>query len=254
MTRTVWPIFCGSILIIAHLHAAEPTYASPNYESRRFGVNPGNMMGGMMNPMHNLFGNSANRGGYNDYRYAYPAPPGYPPGYAYPGVPYGQPPVYDYGGAAPAPAYSSTPYQYRPQTPPAAPAPSNPAPAGSDNNRSNTPEPLSVTPGYHSSLQKRYRFRPLDNTQPTPAASPMTETPPRPMADETSMPSPVTQAPPLPASNPTDAEYSQRTQPPMGYPSQPPATRYAPQTGTDAGMPQEQTMKFRPWDKPGYSQ
>ncbi|MCU7906674.1 MAG: hypothetical protein KZQ76_12680 [Candidatus Thiodiazotropha sp. (ex Epidulcina cf. delphinae)] len=176
MTSSVWPIVCSAILITAHLHAAEPRYASPGYENRQFNVNPGNMM----NPMRNIFGYPGNPGGYNDYRYAYPAHPGYPPVYGHPGVPYGQPPIhYNYGGVAPTTAYPSAPYGYRPQTPAAAPAQTDSAPTGYGDNRSSTPGPLTTTPGHQFSPQERYRFRPLDNTQPTPDASPVVEATPR---------------------------------------------------------------------------
>jgi hypothetical protein len=189
-----------------------------DYSNRQFNVNPGNMMDGMFNPMRSFFGGS-NRysDDYSNYRYA--PPPAYQPGYgySYPAAPYGYPPVNpSYQPMPRAGGYpSNIPAQ---QTPTAASRAQPPqAPASS----SHTPA-TSGQPTY----SEHFRFRPLDTgAQPT-------------QRTEISMPS---------------------AQQPAALLNYPPTQQPSNQTTATQGIQiptESQTgqLKFRPLDKPGYSE
>ncbi|MCU7893176.1 MAG: hypothetical protein KZQ78_16950 [Candidatus Thiodiazotropha sp. (ex Ustalcina ferruginea)] len=239
MRCRVWPIICSTLLITAHLQAGEPQYESSN-SGRRFNVNPGNMMNGMPNPMRNMFGGSNRyRGNYDNYRYAPPPPPGYPPVYGYPGNPYPQPPInYSYPGQMPNSGHSALPQGGpQPQTPAAAPVQPQPTTTGYVNNRPNRPQPHVATTTYQPAYQESYRFRPLDTMQPTEENPPVTVTPVKEV---------ITEDPQQPA--------QETEQPPLSPQKQPTQTTYAPQTEALPIDQDDQMMRFRPLDKPGYSQ
>ncbi|MES9861624.1 MAG: hypothetical protein ABW157_21815 [Candidatus Thiodiazotropha sp. LLP2] len=208
--------------------------------SRQFNVNPNNMMGGMMNPMRNMFGGSGrNQGGYNDYYntpyYAPQAYPGYPQGYPYPSGNYGQPPM---GYGAPTAQYPVNP-GYQQPTQQASPTPSyTEQPA---QNYQSAPTSRSTTQ-YRSAPQEQFQFRPMDQQ---PAEQNSTGSLNMPYQQS---PTPTPQASSGYSSNPPSPQGYQ--QPPVyRNNSQDPSANYTPYN--DAVEP---TMKFRPLDQPGYSQ
>ncbi|MCU7945335.1 MAG: hypothetical protein KZQ72_01600 [Candidatus Thiodiazotropha sp. (ex Cardiolucina cf. quadrata)] len=260
MRCMVWPIICSTLLITADLQAGEPQYESSN-SGRQFNVNPNNMMNGMPNPMRNMFGGSNRyRDGYDNYRYAPPPPPGYPPVYGYPGNPYPQPPVpYSYPGQIPNSGHSALPQgSPQPQMPAAAPVQPQPTTTGYVNNRPNRPQPPVATTTYQPTYQESYRFRPLDTMQPTDENSPVTMTPVKEavqpvITEDPQQPAPVTQRPLAPLSYPS-YKAQETEQPPLSPQKQPTQTTYAPQTEALPIDQDDQMMRFRPLDKPGYSQ
>lgn len=220
MKTKVWLICSATLLISTQAHAVDPGYGDPSGSNRQFNVNPGNMMNGMFNPMHNFFGGS-DRYSNDYYNYRYPVPPAYAPGYGYPGAAY--PPVYP--GYQPPPqagGYAPTPSA---QQPPAAPATTQP------------PAPTyRAAPSTQPVYGEKYRFRPLHSDD-TSTAVPLDESPYQ-----------VPQAP---------TGYSATGQAARGssVPSSPYSTGpdYGPAIETAPGT-QERRMIFRPLDKPGYSQ
>ena len=255
MTRLAWLTICTlPILSCTQLIADE------NQDGRHFNINPGNMMNGMMNPMRNMFGGSnRDRGLYNDYYYndyQYYGPQAYPihpPEYGYPGSAYGQPPA-GYGAVPRGTYYPSNPgYQPQPQATPPSQTYSEPT----NPNRYRPPvEAPTAAPAYPSSPQEQFQFRPLDNQAsvpeqgqyaPTPYREPTSSLPAGPQA----LPGNRQPEPMAPLSYPP--QYNQQPATPS-YPAGAPnaSAGYMPQNETAA--PAEPAMKFRPLDKPGYSQ
>ncbi|MES9992138.1 MAG: hypothetical protein ABW098_09305 [Candidatus Thiodiazotropha sp.] len=216
MKTKVWLIVGGTLLISYQLKAEDS-----GYDNRQFTINPGNMMGGMFNPMNNFFGGSDPYP--NDYySYPYAPPPGYPPAYGYPGAGYGYPPLYPgyqplpQSGAYPAPGPTT-------EQPQSSTANVQPAPPATYN------QPPSVQPGF----TKKYRFRPLEANEPA--------------ANNNNSSSPITKQ--INSSVPAQ---------PMGQ-AVAPQYQEAPQGGYGQGRinqpaTQETQMKFRPLDQPGYSE
>ncbi|PVV08337.1 MAG: hypothetical protein B6D72_16615 [gamma proteobacterium symbiont of Ctena orbiculata] len=218
MKTKVWLIVSGTLLIANQLHAGDP-----GYDNRQLSINPGNMMDGMFNPMNSFFGGS-DRYPNDYYNYRYAPPPAYPPVYGHPGTDYGYPPVH--------PGYQSLP-----QTGgyPSPPAPAQ-QPQPSTVNVEPTPPPAynrapSVPPGY----AEKYRFRPLEATEPA-------------VENKGGSPYPQESAP--------QSGYS--AAPPMGQTAAP-QSRHAMEGGYGPSMgsqpqTQESQMKFRPLDQPGYTE
>ncbi|MES9828152.1 MAG: hypothetical protein ABW201_07805 [Candidatus Thiodiazotropha sp.] len=219
MKSKIWLLISGTLLISTHLQADDS-----DYSNRQFNGNPGNMMGGMFNPMRNFFGGS-NRYSDDYYNYRHAPPPGYHPGYGYPGAAYGYPPVYP--GYQPQRHADSNPANTPTQQTPTAAVDVKPPQAPPVSGYGST---VSDQPDYG----ERFRFRPLNSGK---------------LSTDSAVP-PATVTPQSPA--------------PLGYP----ATRQpAGQTAGTQGMQQsykpsmeaqydtqESQMKFRPLDKPGFSQ
>jgi hypothetical protein len=224
-------------------------------DGRHFNFNPGNMLGGMMNPMRNMWsGSNRDWGQYNDYdNYPYYAPQGYPyypPEYAYPRGVYGQPPAgYGYGTAPlPSPYPTDPGYQSPPQA--TLPNPGYTEPSATQHYPSSV-EPSEPLPSYSSSPQEQFHFRPMDQ-QPT-------------MQDPSQYSNtPYQQAPstqphlsfghanvPAPTGSMNDQqEYRQSPQDPAYQTSPTDSTAgYEPYSDT---VPVAPTMKFRPLDQSGY--
>ncbi|MCU7930426.1 MAG: hypothetical protein KZQ90_06470 [Candidatus Thiodiazotropha sp. (ex Codakia rugifera)] len=260
MRCMVWPTVCCTLLITTHLQAGEPQYESSN-SGRQFNVNPGHMMNGMPNPMRNMFGGSNRyRDGYDNYRYAPPPPPGYPPVYGYPGNPYPQPPLnYGYPGQIPNSGHPALPQgDPQPQTPAVAPVQPQPTTTEHVNNRPNRQQSPVATTTYQPVHQESYRFRPLDTMQPTEKESPVTAVPVKAAAQpvitkDPQQQTPVIQQPLAPFSYPAD-KVQETEQLPLSPQKQATQTTYAPQTETSPIGQEDKTMRFRPLDKPGYSQ
>ncbi|MES9941959.1 MAG: hypothetical protein ABW104_10850 [Candidatus Thiodiazotropha sp. 6PLUC2] len=237
MTRLKW-LTVFTLLVLG----ASELSAEDQQTGRHFNVNPNNMMGGMMNPMRNMFGGyDRDRGGYNNYNntpyYGPQAYPGYPQGQPYPGG-YAQPPA-SYN--TPAAQYPANPgYQQPVQQP--SPTPSyreqaspryQPAPA------------TGSTKQYGSAPQEQFRFRPIEQQA---AAQNSAQT----------LNTPYQQAPTSAAQTPS-AYYNSPTSP-QGI-QQPPAYQSSSEGASASYTPYneateqlEPTMKFRPLDQPGYSQ
>jgi hypothetical protein len=251
MMRITGLAFC----VITILCSSE-LFGEDHQDGRHFNFNPGNMMGGMMNPMRNMWGGS-NRdwGPYNDY-YNYPnyAPQGYPyypQEYAYPRGTYGQPPAgYGYGTAPSANPYPAAPGYYGSSPQATLPNPGYAEPSATQHYTPSV-EPSAPSPSYSSSPQEQFHFRPMDQ-QPTmsdprqysntpyqqaPSAQPQTS------SEHSNVPAPTG-----PIND--QQEYRQSLQDPTYQTSPTDSTAgYTPYSDTDPSAP---TMKFRPLDKPGY--
>ncbi|MEW8425211.1 MAG: hypothetical protein AB2654_06525 [Candidatus Thiodiazotropha sp.] len=216
MKTMAWLIVSGTLLISNQLHGGDP-----GYDNRQFTVNPGNMMDGMFNPMNSFFGGS-DRYPYDHYNYRHAPPPAYPPAYGHPGTSYGYPPVYPgYQSLPQTGGYSTPPAPVQQPQPPTANV--EPAPPAAYN------QAPSAQPGY----AEKYRFRPLDATEP--AAENKGGSPsPREAA-------PLSGYPPAPPMDQTAAPQSRHAM----------EGGYGPSRGSQT---QESQMKFRPLDKPGYTE
>ena len=243
------------ILIITSLCMSTPLVAQDGYysdsdsdgNSRHFNFNPGNMMNGMTNPMRSMFGSS--RRGYDDYPGAgYPPP--YPPTYGYPAYQPAHPGYAQPYQAPPAPTQAS-PYNY----PSAVPAPAEPvAPAQAPAQAPAYQPPTAAGQPYQPAFSEpaaasRYQFRPLEGTET--GANPAFRSPsqaPVPAAAGATQPTP-----PGLGSQPAGAPGNQPLAP-LNYPD-PSAGAYAsPAPVTQAPAPQpDPSHRFRPLDKPGYS-
>lgn len=238
MSRIKWLTVCALLIL-----RSTQLFGEGQQDTRHFNFNPNNLMGGMVNPMQNIFnGSNRNQGGYNNY---YNDP--YYPAQPYPYYPqsYGQPPT-SYGAP-------STPYSVNPgyQQQPAAQNPGHSEQAAPVYQQAPAPR---ATTTYNSSPQGQYKFRPMDR----PPASDNS-------AQNLSMPhlQPPSYEPQAttgyyPAPNPSAASnypqgYQQSPQPPA-YPSntQGGISNNAPYSG--AYIQADPSMKFRPLDQPGYSQ
>ncbi|MCU7881703.1 MAG: hypothetical protein KZQ66_16100 [Candidatus Thiodiazotropha sp. (ex Lucinoma aequizonata)] len=256
----LWPIICSTLLISTHLQAGEPQYKFSN-TGRQYNVNPSNMMNGTPNPMRNMFGGSNRyRDGYDNYRYVPPPPPGYPPVYGCPGNPYPQPPVpYSYPAQIPNNGYSILPQgSHQPQMPAAALVQPQPTTTGYINNRPNRPQSPVATTTYQPAYQESYRFRPLETMQPTKEDSPVIVTLVKEavqplITEDPQQPALVTQLPLASLSYPS-YKAQETEQPPLRPQKQPAQTTHAPQTEALSIDQDDQMMRFRPLDKPGYSQ
>ncbi|MGD8913205.1 MAG: hypothetical protein PVJ68_10755 [Candidatus Thiodiazotropha sp.] len=224
MKSKIWLLISGALLTSSHLQADDG-----DYSNRQFSVNPGNMVDGMFNPMRGFFGGS-NRYSDDYYKYRYAPPPAYQPGYGYgyPGSAYGYPPVYP--GYQPLPQTGGYPSNIPAQQPPAAAISTQPpqAPASSG-----FAPPASGQANY----SEQYHFRPLDSSeQPT---------------QGTVLSSPTTQQSHTPLNYPTTQQFpdqSAETQD-MITRDQTYRSNLEKAPGSEAGQ-----MKFRPLDKPGYSE
>ncbi|MEW8625270.1 MAG: hypothetical protein AB2551_05925 [Candidatus Thiodiazotropha sp.] len=224
MRRLKWLSLCTLIILGS-------TDLSAEGDTRQFNVNPGNMMGGMMNPMRNMFGGyDRNQGRYYDnYDSPYYAPqayPYYPQGYgAYPGTGYPQAPA---GYGAPSAQYPANPYQQPME--PAAQTPAYPEQAAPVYQQ---PQPVMqpATP-YANAPQEQFHFRPMDQQ-----STVQDSTPPA-----TSLyPQPQTTEPRGGQGYYSSPAPSAASAYPQGYQQQP-------------QVPVDPSMKFRPLDQPGYSQ
>ncbi|MBT3016933.1 MAG: hypothetical protein N0E58_07975 [Candidatus Thiodiazotropha endolucinida] len=231
MKSKIWLLISGTLLISTHLQADDS-----DYSNRQFNVNPGNMMGGMFNPMRNFFGGS-NRYSDDYYNYRHAPPPGYHPGYGYPGAAYGYPPVYP--GYQPQPHAGSQPANTPAQQTPTAAVDAKPPQA----------PPVS---GYGSTVSDQpvygegFRFRPLNSgEQATDKTIPATTT------GSTEIPTKVTPQSPAPLGYPAARQPAGQTAGTLG--AQTMQQSYKPSQEAQYGT-QESQMKFRPLDKPGFSE
>ncbi|MES9950968.1 MAG: hypothetical protein ABW118_18570 [Candidatus Thiodiazotropha sp.] len=222
MKSKIWLLISGALLISTHLQADDS-----DYSNRQFNVNPGNMMGGMFNPMRNFFGGS-NRYSDDYYNYRHVPPPGYHPGYGYPGAAYGYPPVY--------PGYQ--PQQHAGGNPANTPTQQTPT-AAVDVKPPQTP-PVS---GYGSTVSDRpdydggFRFRPLNSDKLS--------------TDSAETPATVTPQSPAPLGYPATRQPAGQTAGAQGMQTM--QQSYKPSMEAQYGT-QESQMKFRPLDKPGFSE
>jgi hypothetical protein len=210
MKSKIWLLISGTLLISTHLQADD------DYSDRQFNVNPGNMMGGMFNPMRSFFGGS-NRYSDDYYNYRYAPPPTYQPGYGYPAAPYGYPPVNP--SYQPMPQTGGYPSNIPVQQTSTAATRAQPSQAPASSNY--TPAP-SGQPTY----SEHFRFRPLDTgEQPT-------------QRTEISPPS------------------AQQAATPSNYPATPQSSNQTSDAQSMMIPPESQMgqLKFRPLDKPGYSE
>ncbi|MEW8070838.1 MAG: hypothetical protein AB2792_15055 [Candidatus Thiodiazotropha sp.] len=230
MKSKVWLLISGALLISIHLQADDS-----DYSNRQFSVNPGNMMGGMFNPMRNFFGGS-NRYSDDYYNYRYTPPPAYQPGYGYPGAAHGYPPVHP--GFQPLPqagGYSTSNPRQQP------PAPTVNA----------EPPQTPSTPSYGPAVSdqpvygEQFRFRPLNNEQLTGKTMQATTK----GGAEISVP--ATGQPLAPLSYPATQQPVDQTTGTQGMHSM--EQNFRPNPQLPSGTQQNQ-MKFRPLDKPGYSE
>ncbi len=223
-----------------------PAYESDN-TSRQFNFNPGNMMNGMSNPMRNMFGSSGRR--YDDYPNDRYTPPAYAPGYGYPAYPGYQPPAANYGYTPQQPAYP-LPYGYAPlygSPPQAEPAPA-PEPAYQP-----TPAPaMEYSPRRGGPNQESYRFRPLEAGEYPPPGTAMM--PDQGIGSDRPAPAYETAEPPpssYPQYTPQGPAYPQYAPQAYPEPADMPTTPASPPQ--QSWTPQDENVKFRPLDKPGYS-
>ena len=221
MRRLKWLSLCTLIILGSTDLFAEG-------DTRQFNVNPGNMMGGMMNPMRNMFGGyDRNQGRYYDnYDSPYYAPqayPYYPQGYgAYPGTGYPQAPT---GYGVPSAQYPANPGYQQPMEP-AVQTPAYPEQAAPVYQQ---PQPVMqpATP-YANAPQEQFHFRPMDQ--------------PSTMQNSAQPASPTYAQPQIAEPQGGSAYYaSPAPSAAQGYQQQP-------------QVPVDPTMKFRPLDQPGYSQ
>jgi hypothetical protein len=171
MTRIIWLAIC----VLSFLALPIMLSADEYQDGRHFSVNPGDMMGGMMNPMRDMFGGyDRDRGYYNAYPPTYYPPrayPQYPSKYAYPGMAHGQP----YSGYAPASPYYQAPPGYQPNID----APNYPSEPSVHQTPYPPSEQAATEPPYRSSpsAERPFHFRPMEPLQAeTPPAYPEAKT------------------------------------------------------------------------------
>ncbi|MET0089397.1 MAG: hypothetical protein ABW068_05130 [Candidatus Thiodiazotropha sp.] len=252
MTRWTW--LALSVLSVLNIPAS---LADDGQDSRQFNFNPGNMMGGMMNPMRGMFNGTDRDRGYYDNYYANPSyygPPGYPGEYGYPGGAYAQP----YPGYANGyPGYYAAPQPVPQELPSVRQQPDRePAPTYY--------EPQEAPPTYWQQPSKdAYSFRPMDSQPDAGGGYPETSAPypqpgtyTAPQSGYTSGYEPMPQDP-YQAGYESAPAYPAPSGPVGGY-NDPyntaPVSPYQGQSYNGYGESTEPGLKFRPLDQPGYSQ